>query len=41
MTAGPTWASLYTDAADGLDVLTDLDAAVDWTNQYIARINDA
>ena len=41
VTPGPTWTSLYTDAAEGLDVLSDLDAAVDWANQYIARINDA
>jgi hypothetical protein len=36
---GPTWTSLYADAAEGLDVLADLDAAIDWTNHYIARIN--
>ncbi len=41
VTPRPTWTSLYTDAAEALDVLADLDAAVDWTNQYIARINDA
>ncbi len=41
LTPGPTWTSLYTDAAQGLDVLVNLDAAVAWTNQYIARIHDA
>ena len=41
MIPGPTWTPLYTDAAEGLKVLAGLDAAIDWTNHYIARINDA
>ena len=41
MIPGQTWTSLYTDATEGFEVLADLDAAIDWTNHYIARINDA
>jgi hypothetical protein len=36
--AGPRWSSLYTDAAEGLDVVADLDGAVAWANDYIARL---
>ncbi len=32
------WASIYAEAADGLDVLDDVDVAVAWTNDLIARI---
>jgi cell wall assembly regulator SMI1 len=36
--AGPNWIGLYTDAATGLDVLQDLDAALAWTNQLIEDV---
>jgi len=36
---GPTWASLYADAAEGLDVLPTLEEAVHWVNsEYIPRL---
>lgn len=38
VTAGPNWPSLYLAAAEGLDVLPDLDDAVTWANQYIAQL---
>ncbi len=37
----PEWESLYTAAAEGLDVLRDLNSAVAWTNAYIARLEAA
>jgi hypothetical protein len=36
--AGPRWPSIYADAACGLNVLADIDAATDWLNGYIADI---
>lgn len=41
VTPGPTWPGIYNEAAAGLDVLPDLHAAVDWTNQLIGKINTA
>jgi hypothetical protein len=35
------WDSLYAEAADGLDVLPDIDAAVEWTNDFIAKASAA
>ena len=31
------WATIYTEAADGLEVIDDVDNAVIWTNDFIAR----
>lgn len=39
--AHDNWASLYAEAAEGLDVLDDVDAAVEWANDLVARIVDA
>lgn len=39
--AGPNWAGLYAQAADGLDVLPDLSTAVMWANEYVARLVDS
>jgi hypothetical protein len=39
--AGPTWPGIYDEAATGLEVQSDVDAAVDWANDFIARINVA
>ncbi len=39
--AGPTWTGLYAQAAEGLDVLPDLAAAVASANEYIARLADS
>lgn len=36
--AGPAWPALYADAAEGLNVLPDVAAAVAWTNEYIVRL---
>lgn len=36
--AGDQWDTLYTEAADGLDVLATIDEAVSWTNGFIERI---
>ena len=33
-----SWASIYREAADGLDVLDDVTAAVAWANEFIASI---
>lgn len=35
------WDTLYEEAADGLDVLADVDEAVGWTNEFIQRIDAA
>lgn len=34
----PSWPTLYADAADGLDVLTDIEDAVAWTNNFITSL---
>lgn len=41
VTAGPNWSGLYAQAADGLDVLPELTAALGWVNEYIARLSDS
>ncbi|WP_460832358.1 nucleotidyl transferase AbiEii/AbiGii toxin family protein [Nocardioides hungaricus] len=38
---GEEWASIYAEAADGLDVLSDVDAAVIWVNDLVAAIDAA
>lgn len=38
---GPTWSSLYTGAAEDLDVLPEVARAVTWANDYIARLADS
>jgi hypothetical protein len=35
--AHPGWDTLYAGAADGLDVIADVEGAVAWTNDFIAR----
>jgi hypothetical protein len=37
---GTEWGTLYAEAADGLEVLPTMEAAVDWVNAFIARISD-
>lgn len=39
--AGEEWASIYAEAADGLAVLPDVDDAVAWANDLVAKIDDA
>jgi hypothetical protein len=39
--AGPTWPGIYDEASVGLDVERDVDGAVDWANELIARIDSA
>lgn len=39
--AGNQWDTLYAEAADGLDVLANLDEAVGWANEFIRRIDAA
>jgi hypothetical protein len=39
--SGNQWDTLYTQAADGLDVLAGLDEAIAWANQFIRRIDSA
>lgn len=39
--AGNQWDTLYTEAADGLDVLAGLDEAIAWVNEFIRRIDAA
>ena len=39
--AGNQWDTLYTQAADGLDVLAGLDEAIAWANEFIRRIDSA
>ena len=34
----PSWPTIYAEAADGLDVLTDIDDAVAWTNNFITSL---
>lgn len=41
VTARDGWANRYPQQAAGLDVITDLDAAIAWTNDLIARIDAA
>lgn len=36
--AGPAWDSLYSEAAEGLDVLTSVAEAVAWANTFVQRI---
>lgn len=36
--SGSRWDTLYTQAADGLDVLAGLDEAIDWANEFIRGI---
>lgn len=38
---GNQWDTLYTEAADGLDVLAGLDEAIAWANEFIRRIDSA
>lgn len=37
--AHSSWATIYADAADGLDVRTDLDQAVAWANELIVELD--
>ena len=37
--AHPSWSAIYTEAADGIDVTTDVDDAVIWANNFIASLN--
>lgn len=39
--AGPGWDTIYMEAADGLDVLPAVDAAVAWINDFVLRIAKA
>jgi hypothetical protein len=39
--AGEEWKSIYAEAADGLAVLPDVDDAVAWANDLVAKIDDA
>lgn len=39
--SGSQWDTLYTQAADGLDVLAGLDEAIAWANEFIRRIDSA
>lgn len=39
--SGNQWDTLYTEAADGLDVLAGLDEAIAWANEFIRRIDAA
>lgn len=41
VTAGPTWSGIYDEAGAGLDVAPNVDSAVDWANELIARIDNA
>ena len=38
---GPTWPGIYDEASTGLGVVPDVDSAVDWVNELIARIDSA
>jgi hypothetical protein len=38
---GPTWPGIYDEAGNGLEVVPDVDSAVDWVNELIARIDSA
>jgi hypothetical protein len=37
--AGPTWPGIYDEAGNSLDVAPNVDRAVDWANELIARID--
>ena len=39
--SGNQWDTLYTEAADGLDLLAGLDEAIAWANEFIRRIDSA
>jgi len=39
ITRGENWDNLYTNQTAGLSVLESLDEAIDWTNNFIARID--
>lgn len=39
--AGDQWATLYVEAAEGLDVIPDVEEAVIWANEFIRRITAA
>ena len=39
--AGPTWPGIYDEAGIGLKVVPNVDSAVDWANELIARIDSA
>ncbi len=41
ITAGTQWATLYVEAAHGLDVIPDVEEAVIWANEFIRRITAA
>ena len=34
----PSWPTIYAEAADGLDVLTDIEDAIAWTNNFITSL---
>ncbi len=38
---GTDWATTYSASAAGLDVLPDLDSAITWANDYVARLHSA
>ena len=38
VTVNPGWDTLYAEAAIGLDVLPDVEEAVEWVNSYVARL---
>jgi len=38
---GADWDTLYAEAAEGLDVAADVDGAIEWANEFIARIDSA
>jgi hypothetical protein len=38
---GADWVTLYAEAADGLDVVADVDGAIEWLNEFISRIEGA
>jgi hypothetical protein len=37
----PTWPGIYEEAGTGLEVVPNVDSAVDWANELIARIDNA
>lgn len=39
--SGESWPTLYSEAARGLDVASDLNAAIEWTNRFISQIDHA
>jgi len=36
--AHPSWPTIYAEAANGLDVLSDVEEAVDWANNFVASL---